>query len=259
MDIMENKTLLFMKGLVLVVLIILTGWLVKFNLKGGEITVKEGKFDYKNTTYFIEGDVVTLTDGFSERDVAPGSASKSITRYFGNEVFADINNDSVKDVAFLLTQSDGGTGSFYYLAVALGTSDGSIGINTVFLGDRIAPQNTQFNDGIIVVNYADRNPGESFDISPSLGVSKYFSIINYLLTEVDVSGDPIALAKVATPEEKCLAERGTFDAIYKECLGVDSITCKNIGGVFNPCASACRHDPTAVVCTMQCAIVCKFK
>ena len=46
---------------------------------------------------------------------------------------------------------------------------------------------------------------------------------------------------------------------YKECLGVDKKVCENIGGKFNECASACRNDPKAEVCTMQCVLICEFK
>lgn len=253
---MENKTLLIMKGLVVIVLIVLVGWLANISFRGGNDSIKVGKFDYKNTTYFIEGDVVTLVDGYSERDVAPGSASKSITRYFGNEVVADVNNDGFDDVAVILSQSNGGSGVFYYVSVAIGASDGLIGTNTIFLGDRIAPQSTGFRDGIVVVNYADRNPGESFDIKPSRGVSRYFKLIGYELKEVDQNGNLLA-STTLTPGERCNAVSGNWNSLYGECLGVSESTCQNIGGKFNPCASACRHDPSAMICTMQCVLVCK--
>ncbi len=35
--------------------------------------------------------------------------------------------------------------------------------------------------------------------------------------------------------------------------------CKASGGEFNGCASACRHDPTAQMCTMQCVLTCTFR
>jgi hypothetical protein len=35
--------------------------------------------------------------------------------------------------------------------------------------------------------------------------------------------------------------------------------CKAKGGEFNECASACRHDPKAEVCTMQCVLTCTFR
>ncbi|MFA5652114.1 MAG: hypothetical protein WC933_02000 [Candidatus Paceibacterota bacterium] len=35
--------------------------------------------------------------------------------------------------------------------------------------------------------------------------------------------------------------------------------CITEGGQFNGCASACRHDPKAEVCTMQCVLTCTFR
>ena len=140
--------------------------------------------DYKNATYLIEGSFITLTDGFSEMEAAPGSATKITTRYFGNEAIGNINKDGKNDIAFLLTQDIGGSGTFFYLVAALQTTSGVEGTNAIFLGDRIAPQNTSITNGMITVNYADRNPGEPFTTQPSLGVSKNFKIENNILTEV---------------------------------------------------------------------------
>jgi hypothetical protein len=40
----------------------------------------------------------------------------------------------------------------------------------VYIGDRIAPQTTNVDEkGIILVNYADRAPGEAFTVRPSQG------------------------------------------------------------------------------------------
>ena len=140
--------------------------------------------DYKNATYLIEGSFITLTDGVFEMEAAPGSATKITTRYFGNEAIGDLNNDGKNDIAFLLTQTTGGSGTFFYLVVALQTTSGTEGTNAIFLGDRIAPQNTSITNGMIIVNYADRNPGETFTTQPSLGISKYFKIEKNILTEI---------------------------------------------------------------------------
>ncbi len=46
---------------------------------------------------------------------------------------------------------------------------------------------------------------------------------------------------------------------YQECEYPDSRAwCEEAGGTFLECESACRHDPEAEICTMQCVIVCKF-
>jgi hypothetical protein len=139
--------------------------------------------DPRNATYEVEGRAVTLVNGLSEVEAAPGSASKVSTRYFGNEATGDLNGDGVPDVGFVLTQSTGGSGTFYYAAAALKTPAGYLGTNAVLLGDRIAPQTTEIRAGTLIVNYADRKPGEPMTSPPSVGVSKYLKIVGGRLVE----------------------------------------------------------------------------
>jgi hypothetical protein len=152
--------------------------------KSSQETMKgDSRNDYKNTSYEIGGEQVLLKNGAAEVASAPGSASKTITQYFGNEVTGDFNNDGREDVAFLLTQSGGGSGTFYYLAVALKTQNGYKGTNAVLLGDHIAPQTTEFRNGEIIVNYAERKPNEPMTTRPSVGVSKYLKVSGDKLSE----------------------------------------------------------------------------
>lgn len=128
--------------------------------------------DYKNASYRIEGQAVKLTNGVSEVESAPGSVSKTITKYFGNELKKDLDGDGREDIAFLLTQETGGSGTFFYVVAALDTDQGYIGSHAVLLGDRIAPQTTESGPSkSIVVNYADRASGEPMTTSPSVGKS----------------------------------------------------------------------------------------
>lgn len=139
------------------------------------------KVDYKNIAYRINNETMLLKNGFAETDVAPGSASKITTRYFGNEYIADLDNDGREDVVFLLTQETGGSGVFYYVVGALNTAQGYVGTDGYLLGDRIAPQtigmssNSQHKN-VIVVNYADRARDEAFTVLPSMGKSVYLKI-----------------------------------------------------------------------------------
>lgn len=139
--------------------------------------------DYKNITYTIEGQPVALVGGRAEAPAAPGSAEQVVTQYFGNEATGDVNGDGMPDVAFILTQSGGGSGTFYYVVVALKTATGYEGTNALLLGDRIAPQTTEIRDGQVLVNYADRAPGEPMTAQPSVGVSKYFEVQGATLVE----------------------------------------------------------------------------
>lgn len=119
-----------------------------------------------DATYVIEGARYTLADGVYDRD----GISVSI---FGEPVFGDIDGDYDDDAAFLLVFEGGGSGTFLYAAVALKTDDGFLGSNAVFIGDRIAPQNVSIRNRLVIVNFAERAPGEPMTASPSVGTSAY--------------------------------------------------------------------------------------
>jgi len=137
--------------------------------------------DIKNASYLIEGQRVTLKNGIAETDSSPGSASKTITRYFGNELTTDLDGDGRDDVAFILTQERGGSGNFFYAVAALNTANGYVGSDGYLLGDRIAPQSTSLSQNarqkyVVVFNYADRKLGEPMTTQPSVGKSIYLKL-----------------------------------------------------------------------------------
>jgi len=136
--------------------------------------------DHKNATYVIEGVPTILVNGLSEVAV-PNSSAKIVTRYFGNELKTDLNGDGLEDVVFLLTQETGGSGVFYYAVAAIQSESGYRGSNGFLLGDRIAPQTTELSrdvrhQGAVVINYADRAPGEPMSAQPSVGKSVYLTL-----------------------------------------------------------------------------------
>ena len=137
--------------------------------------------DYRNAEYVIEGQRITLADGLTEADASPGSASRIVTRYFGNELRTDLNDDVRQDVVFLLTQQRGGSGTFFYAVAALNTEAGYRGSDGFRLGDRIEPQAIVVSQdprhkNVIVVNYADRRPDEPMRMQPSVGKSVYLKL-----------------------------------------------------------------------------------
>lgn len=125
-----------------------------------------------------------MLNGRYEGLTSPNLPSKTIVQYFGNEAQGDFNGDGTQDVAFLVTGVPEGSGTFFYLVAALNTSAGTEGTNGVLIGDRIAPQTTEFKDGEIIVNYADRKADEPMTATPSVSISKYFKISNGQLVEV---------------------------------------------------------------------------
>ena len=138
---------------------------------------KQVIFDGRNSSFTIDEQKIILKNGLSEIKIA-GSASKIITRYFGNEAYGDLNGDGLQDEAFLITQETGGSGIFYYVVVALKTTAGYKTINAFFIGDRIAPQTTQINSSAkeLYVNFAERKPGEPMTAQPSQGATLYLKV-----------------------------------------------------------------------------------
>ncbi len=154
--------------------------------------------DPKNATYLIDGEEVTLKDGVARGEAVPGSAAMVTTRYFGNELETDLDGDGRVDVVFLLTQERGGSGTFFYAVAARATESGYVGSDGYFLGDRIAPQTTEVSRNprhtyVIVVNYADRAPGEPMTARPSLGKSAYLKLdtvtMQWGIVEPDFEGE----------------------------------------------------------------------
>jgi hypothetical protein len=136
-----------------------------------DTTTTATAFDPKNATYTIEGQPITLVNGKAESKLAAISVSKVITSYFGNEAVGDLNGDGTPDRAYLITQSTGGSGLFYYAVVALKKNDGYIITNAFLVGDRIAPQSTEINVSAkeLHVNFAERKVGEPVTTPPSVG------------------------------------------------------------------------------------------
>lgn len=137
--------------------------------------------DYKNIEYTINGEKVKLVDGLAEKEMVPGSASKVVTRYFGNDFLTDLNNDGREDIVFILTQVTGGSGTMFYAVSALNTEQGYIGGDGYLLGDRVAPQNIGLSQNprhknVVVVNYAVRKDGEPMTTQPSVGKSTYLKL-----------------------------------------------------------------------------------
>ena len=171
---MRNKILILIGILSLAVL---SAYFLYTN-KVKEIGVKK---DHKNIEYVIDGNRIKLTDGKNTSILVPGSSVELFTNYFGNELRTDLDNDGREDVAFIVTQNGGGTGTFYYVVAALNTENGYIGSDGYFLGDRIAPQNINNSDiptnkNVIVVNYADRDADDAMTDEPHIGKSVYLKL-----------------------------------------------------------------------------------
>ena len=136
----------------------------------------------KDLSFELEGKNIKLSKGVYEENI-PNSSQKMIVKMFGEPVYGDISGDSIPDAIIYVVVETGGSGSFFYAVAAQGSDQGWVGSNAELLGDRIAPQNINIINGVANFNFADRNPGESFSVRPSLGVTKKYILQNGNLVE----------------------------------------------------------------------------
>lgn len=155
----------------------------------------------KDTTvsFDLDHQKITLTNGYAELAIS-SSTAKQITSLIETTEVTDLNDDHQNDSIVILSQTTGGSGTFYYAAAELSSPNGLVGTNAILLGDRIAPQNVTLKNNIIIVNYAEHAAGQAMSDPPTLGVSKYFGIEENQLKEIIYQNDLIKLASPAVAE-----------------------------------------------------------
>jgi hypothetical protein len=136
-----------------------------------------GQDGYKDIAYTIEGQEILLVNGSAETPSATGTA-QIVTTYVGNEAEGDLNEDGVSDIAFILTQDHGGSGTFYYVVAALKTDTGYEGTTAGSIGDRITPESVTVQGGVITVQYARPLPGSPITSTETQNVSKQFVVVD---------------------------------------------------------------------------------
>ncbi|MCX6226982.1 MAG: hypothetical protein NTV01_19905 [Bacteroidia bacterium] len=191
----------------------------------------ESVFDPKNATYTIEGDSIALINGKAEKEIAPGSASKIEVMAWGEPAIGDLSAGEANDAALILAYSAGGSGTFYYVVAALKDpqSGKAMGTNAIILGDRIAPQNISIDIGKIIVNYANRKNSEPFSVTPTVGITRTFSVQGGTLMEVTTES--------ARKENICSLSGGKIST---------SLCCQSSGDFPNSCLiGACGCAPSA--------------
>jgi len=137
-----------------------------------------------NAAYLIENDWMQLENGLTEREAAPGSASKIKITLMGETLYSDLNYDKEKDAVLFLTYQGGGSGTFFYLAAALHENGGFRGKNSIWLGDRIGQPSARVRNGLITVTYLARRHDEPMATAPSLEQTRYFIVDESRLQEI---------------------------------------------------------------------------
>jgi hypothetical protein len=144
--------------------------------------------DPKNTIYLIENNSIQLKDGSFNGIVSPMGIGSVEVKIFGEPTFGDLDGDGDDDAVVLLTYNSAGSGTFYYTAIAISDGEKYVGGKALFVGDRIAPQNIEIRNGMILVNYADRNIDEPMTTPPSVGKTLYAYVKDGQLVQVFLTG-----------------------------------------------------------------------
>jgi len=141
-----------------------------------ESTQPEKGTDVRNAAFTLEGRTFMLSNGKAELQTAPGASGKETLTLFGEPAHGDFDNDGDTDAAVWLVHETGGSGAFYYVALALKAGDAYRTTNALFLGDRIAPQTIDVQEKRAVYNFAERREGEPYTAPPSVGRSVWVEL-----------------------------------------------------------------------------------
>ncbi len=168
----------------------------------------------RDAAYGIEGRDVKFTDG-----AADGASM------FGIPTEGDLDGDGDRDAVIMLTTDGGGSGTFFYLAAAVQEGTGYVGTVAVPVGDRIAPDTTSIEDGMIVLNYATRYPWEPFTAQASVGKTKRLRYSNGALTEMQDE-------RLSAETAKGLAKKAWGDCASVGCTSFSAETLDGVDGVW---------------------------
>ncbi len=135
--------------------------------------------------------------------------------------------------------------------------EGDTTLNTFYSSDGVYLSFNGYNVSIVGV-LPELYSGQTINPSDYVVTFHIESALTDIVDNPDYSGGA-AGGTVPADENPCMAMGGQWDGINGECLGVSANVCQEIGGDWNECASACRNDPYAEVCTMQCVQVCDMK
>lgn len=77
-------------------------------------------------------------------------------------------------------------------------------------------------------------------------------------SEMNYIDDSVVGEESPALRDACAFAGGNWLADFSQCEYVDETWCLDNGGVFSECESACRNNPEAEICTLQCVPVCQL-
>lgn len=125
--------------------------------------------DPANAGYYIDGIVYTLVNGELEQAIEDSTTVNKF-KLLDFKAEGDINKDGTDDVAVVITNDAGGSGTFYYLAIFTSGSSPVIE-NTSYLGDRIVVKDITFTNNQFQVKYLDRDSEADMASDPTIEIT----------------------------------------------------------------------------------------
>jgi hypothetical protein len=189
--------------------------------------------DPLNAAYIIEDQIVPLVNGRSRVQAVPGSASLIRADVFGDPLYGDLDGDGDEDAAVVIVYDPGGSGTFYYIAAAIHQNGQYKGTAGYRLGDRIILQTLAYDNGVLLVRYLDRRPGEPMSAPPSARTA----------VQLRMAGDKLAPLSSGTAEEQVLRGWVTFGhevQSFLPCAGMTEHWLLGISPALRQIAAAYR-------------------
>ena len=129
----------------------------------------------EGTKYSLDNELVALHDGWALTYPSKNGQCSKVT-VSSNPIMIDLNADGLKDLIFIMNQTDAQGRELYYVAYAMRIEDSYVGSNTVYIETNVDPEILVIGDKEVAVNYVGKQS--------NVGQIKYFVVRNNVLVEV---------------------------------------------------------------------------
>lgn len=131
-----------------------------------------------SATFDIDGQVVTLAGGSATVEAEEGDG---VTETFLREptisTTGDLNGDGMDDAAGIVLYNSSGTGVFAYVVALVSSPSGPQPVRSAGLGDRLLFDRMSIADGVLTVQYLDREPDEAMVSIPTISKQRRLRVV----------------------------------------------------------------------------------